>query len=182
MATAEAPSRAGSREAAPRPPVVAAVVGVLLAGAIAVWQPLVGVGLAILVLIAVLLRDVPVRRLAPVLVILAALAAIGGPNLAAPAAPGVFLFRILIVTMGIGAVGYLLMDGRLALPAALPRPAGLLGVWIAWAALSILWSEDMLAAVRWTSFLAMMSGLAIGIALICRDRRRAQVLLWSLLG
>lgn len=182
MATAEAPSRAGSREAAPRPPVVAALVGVLLAGAIAVWQPLVGIGLAILVLIGVLLRDVPVRRLAPVLVTLAALAAIGGPNLAAPAAPGVFLFRILIVVMGIGLIGYLLMDGRLALPAALPRPAGLLGVWLLWSALSILWSEDMLAAVRWTSFLAMMSGLAIGIALICRDRRRAQVLLWSLLG
>ena len=141
-----------------------------------------GVGLAILVLIGVLLRDVPIRRLAPVLVILAALAAIGGPNLAAPAAPGVFLFRILIVAIGIGAVGYLLMDGPLALPAALPRPAGLLGVWILWSALSILWSEDMLAAVRWTSFLAMMSGLAIGIALICRERRRAQLLLWSLLG
>ena len=75
MATAEAPSRAGSREAAPRPPVAAAAVGVLLAGAIAVWQPLVGIGLAILVLIGVLLRDVPVRRLAPTLVILAALAA-----------------------------------------------------------------------------------------------------------
>ena len=148
MATTQAPPRAAARDAAPRPPVVAAAVGVLLGGAIAVWQPLVGVGLAILVLIGVLLRDVPIRRLAPVLVILAALAAIGGPNLAAPAAPGVFLFRILIVAIGIGAVGYLLMDGPLALPAALPRPAGLLGVWILWSALSILWSQDMLAAVR----------------------------------
>jgi O-antigen ligase len=182
MATTQAPPRTAAREAAPRPPVVAAVVGVLLAGAIAVWQPLVGIGLAVLVLIGVLLRDVPVRRLAPVLVILAALAAIGGPNLAAPAAPGVFLFRILIVAIGVGVVGYLLMDGSLALPAALPRPAALLGVWILWSALSILWSEDMLAAVRWTSFLAMMSGLAIGVALICRERRRAQILLWALLG
>ncbi|MGE0028600.1 MAG: O-antigen ligase family protein [Thermoleophilia bacterium] len=186
MATTPVPPQAAAREAAPRPPVgaavVAAVVGVLLAGAIAVWQPLAGIGLAILVLIGVLLRDVPVRRLAPVLIILAALAAIGGPNLAAPAAPGVFLFRILIVVIGVGVVGYLLMDGGLSLPAALPRPAGLLGVWILWSALSILWSEDMLAALRWTSFLAMMSGLAIGIALICRERRRAQILLWSLMG
>jgi O-antigen ligase len=142
----------------------------------------VGIGVAVLVLIAVLLRDVPVRRLAPVLVILAALAAVGGPNLAAPAAPGVFLFRIVIVALGVGVVGYLLMDGPLALPAALPRPAALLGVWILWSALSILWSEDMLAALRWTSFLAMMSGLAVGVALICRERRRAQILLWALLG
>ena len=62
------------------------------------------------------------------------------------------------------------------------RPAALLGVWALWSALSILWSEDMLAGLRWTSFLVMMSGLAIGIALICRERRRAQVLLWALLG
>jgi O-antigen ligase len=183
MATTQAPARAPAREAAPRPPVVAAAAaGVLLAGALAVWQPIAGLGLAILAVIAVLLRDVPVRRLAPVLVVLAALAAIGGPNLAAPAAPEVFLFRILIVAIGIGVVGYLLMDGRLAIPAALPRPAALLGVWALWSALSILWSEDMLAGLRWTSFLVMMSGLAIGIALICRERRRAQVLLWALLG
>jgi len=39
----------------PRPPVVAALVGVLLAGAIAVWQPLAGIGLAVLVLIGILL-------------------------------------------------------------------------------------------------------------------------------
>ena len=88
-----------------------------------------------------LLRDVPIRRLAPVLVILAALAAIGGPNLAAPPAPG----RVPVPHPDrgdrVGAVGYLLMDGRLALPAALPRPAGLLGVWILWSALSICWSD-----------------------------------------
>ena len=182
MATTQAPPRAATREAAPRPPVVAAAVGVLLAGAIAVWQPLVGVGLAILVLIGVLLRDVPVRRLAPVLIILAALAAIGGPNLAAPAAPGVFLFRILIVVIGIGVVGYLLMDGGLALPAALPRPAGLLGVWILWSALSILWSEDMLAAAPLDELPGDDVRPRDRIALICRERRRAQLLLWALLG
>lgn len=182
MATTEAPSRAAGPGAAPRPPVAALVVGALLAGAVAIWQPLVGVGVAILALIAVLLRDVPVKRLAPVLVVLTALAAIGGPNLAAPPAPGVFAFRILIVAIGIGLVGYLLMDGGLTLPAGLPRPAALLGVWILWSGLSIAWSEDLAAGVRWTSFLAMMAGLAIGIALICKDRRRAQILLWSLCG
>ena len=182
MATTEAPSRAAGPGAAPRPPVAALIVGALLAGAVGVWQPLVGLGVAVIALIAVLLRDVPVGRLAPVLVVLTALAAVGGPNLAAPPAPGVFAFRILIVLLGLGVVGYLLMDGRLALPAALPRPAGLLGVWVLWSALSIGWSEDTLAALRWTSFLAMMAALALSIALLCRSRRRAQILLWVLLG
>jgi teichuronic acid biosynthesis protein TuaE len=162
--------------------VAAILVGTLLAGAIAVWQPIVGLALALIALLATLLRDVPVRRLAPLLVVLTAIAAIGGPNLAAPPAPGVFLFRILIVMLGLGVVGYLLMDGRLALPAGLPRPAGILGVWFLWVALSIGWSQDLVAAIRWTSFMAMMGGLALAIALLCRSPRRARILLWSLLG
>ncbi len=156
--------------------------GTVLAGALAVWEPLVGLGVAIVVLVATLLRDVPVRRLAPLLVVLTALAAIGGPNLAAPPAPGIFAFRILVVLLGLGLVGYLLMDGRLVLPAGLPRPAGVLGAWFLWTLLSIGWSEDLVAAVRWTSFMAMMGGLAIGIALLCRSPRGARILLWSLLG
>lgn len=145
-------------------------------------QPLVGLGLALLALLVIAIRDVPVRRMAPLLVVLTALAAIGGPNLAAPPAPWLFLFRILIVLLGVGVVGYLLMDGRLVLPAGLPRPAGILAVWWLWMALSIGWSEDLAGAVRWTSFMAMMGGLALGIALLCRSPGRARVLLWSLMG
>ena len=183
MPTIESAARPrGARAAAPPPAAAAILVGAVLAGALAVWQPLIGLGLALLVLVAVLLRDVPVRRMAPVLVVLTALAAIGGPNLAAPPAPWLFLFRILIVLLGVGLVGYLLMDGRLALPAGLPRPAGFLGVWWLWMALSIGWSQDLVAAVRWTSFMAMMGGLAVGIAILCRSPRRARILLWSLLG
>ena len=111
-----------------------------------------------------------------------AAAAIAGPNLAAPPAPWLFLFRVLIVLLGLGVVGYLLMDGRLALPGGLPRPAGLLAVWFCWTALSIGWADDLLAALRWTLFLAMLGGLSIAIALLCRDRRRAQILLWTLFG
>ena len=157
-------------------------IGAVAAGAVAVWQPLLGLGAAVVLLGATLLRGVPVQRLAPLLVVLTALAAIAGPNLAAPPAPGVFLFRILIVLLGLGLVGYLLMDGGLALPAGLPRPAGILGVWFLWSVLSLGWADDELAALRWTSFMAMMIGLAIAIAIICRDRRRAKILLWSLLG
>jgi teichuronic acid biosynthesis protein TuaE len=182
MSTTEAPARAAGSRTGPDPAAIAALVGALVAGALAVWQPLVGIGVGLLILIGALVRDVPVRRLAPWLVVLTALAAIGGPNLAAPPAPWLFLFRVLIVVLGLGLVGYLLMDGRLALPTGLPRPAGLLGVWLVWSALSIGWAEDPVAGLRWTLFLAMMAGLAIAVALLCRDRRRARILLWCLLG
>ena len=182
MPTIESAARPEGMRATPPPILAAIIVGAALAGAVAVVQPLAGLGLAVVALIATLLRDVPVRRMAPVLVVLAAVAAIGGPNLAAPPAPWLFLFRILIVLLGIGVVGYLLMDGRLTLPAGLPRPAGILAFWFLWTALSIGWSQDLVAAVRWTSFMGMMGGLAIAIALICRTPRRARVLLWSLMG
>jgi O-antigen ligase len=162
--------------------VIALAIGAVAAGALAVWQPLPGIALALVLLIGALVRDVPVRRLAPFLVVLTAAAAIVGPNLAAPPAPWLFLFRILIVLLGLGLVGYLLMDGRLALPAGLPRPAGLLAVWFCWTALSIGWADDVVAALRWTLFLAMLGGLAIAIALLCRCPRRARVLLWTLFG
>jgi O-antigen ligase len=158
------------------------VIGAVAAGAVAVWQPMAGIALAVVLLIGALVRDVPVRRLAPALVVLAAAAAILGPNLAAPPAPWLFLFRVLIVLLGLGLVGYLLMDGRLVLPAGLPRPAGLLAVWFGWTALSIGWADDVVAALRWTLFMAMMGGLAVAIALLCRSRRRAVILLWTLFG
>jgi len=182
MSSTDAPARPAVPRPAPGPAAVAVAIGASMAGAVAVWQPLPGLAVAIVLLIATLLRGVPVRRLAPVLVVLTALAALAGPNLAAPAAPWLFGFRVLIVLLGLGVVGYLLMDGRLAVPAGLPRPAGILGAWLLWSALSIGWAEDALAALRWTAFLAMMIGLALAIALLCRSRRRAKALLWALLG
>ncbi len=161
-----------------RPAALAALVfGVVAAGALAVWQPLVGVGLAVLALAVALIRAVPMPRVAQVAVLVTAVAAIAGPNLAVPGAGFLFAFRILIVILGLGLVGYLLMDGRLVLPSALPRPAGLLCVWVLWSALSIGWATDPASAVRWTLFLAMMSGLAIALALACRTRRRVVILL-----
>jgi O-antigen ligase len=180
MPTTDAPApRAGSRTA---PVAIVLVVGATAAGALAVVQPAVGVAAAVVALIATLLRGVPVRRLAPILVVLTAVAAIAGPNLAPPGAGWLFLFRILIVLLGLGVAGYLLMDGRLVIPAGLPRPAGLLAVWFCWMAFSISWAHAFLPALRWTAFMAMMGGLAIAIAMLCRDRRRAQTLLWWLFG
>jgi len=152
--------------------VIAVAIGAVAAGAVAVWQPAAGIALAVVLLIGTLLRNVPIRRLAPALVVLTAAAAIAGPNLAAPPAPWLFLFRVLIVLLGLGLVGYLLMDGRLVLPAGLPRPAGLLAVWLGWTALSIGWADDVVAALRWT----------LSIALVCRSPRRARILLWTLFG
>jgi len=182
--TTDAPARpaAARPSPSPSPAAIAVAIGAVAAGALAVWQPLPGIALALVLLIGTLVRNVPVRRLAPVLVVLTAAAAIAGPNLAAPPAPWLFLFRVLIVLLGLGLVGYLLMDGRLALPAGLPRPAGLLAVWLGWTALSIGWADDVVAALRWTLFMAMLGGLAIAIALVCRSPRRARILLWTLFG
>lgn len=180
MPLTEAPARPPGLRAAPGPAAIALILGAVAAGVLGVLQPLLGLGAALVVLVATLLRDVPLGRLGPALVVLTALAAVAGPNLAAPPAPGLFLFRVLIVLLGLGVVGYLLMDGRLALPAGLPRPAAILGVWLAWSFLSVGWAEDPVAALRWSSFMAMMGGLAIAVAVLCRDRRRARILLWAL--
>lgn len=165
-----------------RPPILAIALCAVAAGALAAWQPLLGVGLVLVALVVTLLRNVPVRRMAPLAVVLVTLAAIGGPNLAAPGLGEVFLFRVLIVLLGLGVAAYLLMDGPLTLPAGLTRPAAILAVWFMWTALSIGWAENLVAAVRWTSFMAMMAGMAIAIALFCASRARAKLLLWSLFG
>ncbi len=177
--TGDGPARGGGI-----PPRLAATIGVaaLLAGALAVFQPLLGLGLAVIVLVVVVLQATPIPAIGRVLLGLTAVAAVAGPSLAAPAIPWLFGFRILIVLLGMGLVAYLLMDGPLTLPAGLPRPAALLGVWLAWSVLSIGWSADVIAAARWSLFLAMMSLLAIGIAVVCREPRRARRLLWALGG
>jgi teichuronic acid biosynthesis protein TuaE len=150
------------------------------AGALAVTAPLAGIALALLCLVAVLLGPLPLPRIAWVAVLLTAVAAIAGPNLALPAAPWLFAFRILIVLLGLGVVGYLLLDGRLVLPAGLLRPAALVGTWVLWSALSIGWAEDAVAAARWTLFLAMMGGLALAVGMVGANRRRMVTLLWVL--
>ncbi|MGD9696728.1 MAG: O-antigen ligase family protein [Thermoleophilia bacterium] len=164
------------------PRLIATLVGAALAGALAVLQPLVGLAVALIALVWALLREIPVERMAPVAVVATAFAAVAGPNLAAPPAPWLFLFRILIVALGLGVLGYLLMGRSITIPAPMAGPAGLLGVWFCWSALSIGWAQDPLYALRWTSFFAMMAGMAIAIGLLCRDRRRARTLLWWLLA
>jgi teichuronic acid biosynthesis protein TuaE len=185
MAT-DAPVRPPARLAGlgrlPPPAMVALAVGVAAAGALAVWQPLAGLGLALIAALVAVIARIPMPRLGAALVVLCAVAAVAGPNLAPPPAPWLFAFRILIVVLGVGLLAYLLMDGRLVVPAGASRPAALIGVWVVWSALSVVWADDTVAALRWTLFLTMMGGLAIGIAVLCREPRRARMLLWALGG
>lgn len=182
MSSPGAPTGTAGGAAAARFPAVPIALCALAAGALAVWQPVIGLAAAVLALGITLIRGIPVARMAPGLVIVITLAAIAGPNVAPPGAGEVFLFRILIVALGLGVAGYLLMGGRLVLPAGLPRPAAILAVWFCWTVLSIGWAQSIAAGVRWASFMAMMGGMAIAIAMLCRSRERAKRLLWCLLG
>ncbi len=159
--------------ALPWPALAALAVGAVVAGTLAVVQPLLGLALAVVALAVTLLARTRLSRLGRLGIAAAAVAAILGPNLALPQAPQVFGFRVLIVLIGLGLVAYVLIDGRLVIPRGLPRPAGLLIALTAWSLLSVTWAEDPVAALRWTGLLAMMAGLSIGIALACRDRRIA---------
>lgn len=159
--------------ALPWPALAALAVGAVVAGTLAVVQPLLGLALAVVALVVTLLATTRLSRLGRVGIGAAAIAAILGPNLAIPQAPQAFGFRILMVLVGLGLVAYILVDGRLVIPRGLPRPAGLLIALAAWSLLSVTWAEDPVAALRWTGLLVMMGGLAIGIALACRERRIA---------
>lgn len=164
----------------PRPALIALGVGVCVAGALAAINPLAGLGLAIIGVTVAVLSTTPLSRLGRIGIVAAAVTAILGPNLALPQAPSIFAFRVVIVLLGLGVVAYLLMDGRLVIPRGLPRAAGLLAGLVAWSVLSIFWSDNTAAALRWTLFLTMMAGLAIGIPLACRRRRSAIRLLIAL--
>ncbi len=159
---------------------IALGVGVCAAGVLASVNPLAGIGLGVVGLAVAALAATGLPRLGRIGVVVAAVTAIIGPNLAVPGAPSIFAFRIVIVLLGLGAVAYLLMDGRLVIPRGLPRAAGLLIGLVAWSILSIFWSDNTAAALRWTLFLAMMAGLALGIALACRRRPAAIRLLIAL--
>ena len=153
-----------------------------MAAVAAALQPIVGLALGALILLVVVLRGAPARQLGVVIVLATVLAAIAGPNLAPPGAPWLFAFRILIVLLVVGALGYLLLGGAMSVPKAVAMPAALLAAWIGWSVVSIGWAGDVVAAARWTTFLAMMSALVISLALVCRTRRRTKLLLALLLG
>lgn len=162
---------------------VTLLVGATLAALAAALDPLVGLAVALLVLVFVAIRDLPLRRLGAVLVFATALAGIAGPNLAPPGAGWLLGFRVLIVALLIGGLAYLRLGGSIAIPHRLRLPFTLLALWLCWSLVSLGWAQDIVMGLRWTAFLAMMSALAISLALVCgRNTRRVKTLLALLLG
>jgi teichuronic acid biosynthesis protein TuaE len=139
--------------------------------------------LAVVVLVAFIahISTTPVTRLVVPFVGILVVAAILGPNLALPQASGAFLFRIMIVVLAIGAAGYLLMGRTIRFPAVIGIPSALLVGMLAWAIMSLAWAENPGAAIRWTTFLAMMVALSIAMP-ICFTTRARVVRLMIILG
>lgn len=138
------------------------------AAAAAIWYPLPALALAAVGLVVVGLVGRSLPALGRGAVVLAAAAALLGPNLAPPGVPWLFAFRILMVGLILGLLAWLLMGRALPLPRAISAPAAVLGLLVALAAMSLAWAADPLAAARWTAFLVMMGGLALAIPVICR--------------
>jgi len=151
-----------------------------LGATLAILSPKSAVGLvAIVALVAffVHISDRPIERLMVPFTGILVVAAILGPNLAIPEAPGAFLFRVMIVVLGLGALGYLLLGGRIRFPSAIGIPVALLAMLAAWATMSLAWSQNTSAAIRWTAFLAMMVGLAVAMPMVFTTRHRVITML-----
>lgn len=157
----------------PRSAAAMLVAGTIVVGALAALQPKLGLGLVLVAALVVGLVRMPLPRLGRLAVMVAAVTAILGPNLALPQAPQAFAFRVVIVLLAAGLAVYVLVDGHLAVPNGIVRPAGLLVALGLWTFASIGWAENLPAALRWTLFLAMMGGLAVAIPLACRRREVA---------
>ncbi len=157
----------------PRSAAALLVAGTVIVGTLAALAPKLGLGLVLLAALVVGIGRLPLPRLGRLAVMVAAVTAILGPNLALPQAPQAFAFRIVIVLLAAGLAMYVLVDGQLAVPNGMVRPAGLLVALTIWAFASIGWAENLTGALRWTLFLAMMGALAIAIPLACRRREVA---------
>ena len=164
---------AGSAPQIPRRPLIWALIAATLGGGATIVHPLAGVVVVALILAATLLSRVPIPRLGVAMTSVTAVAALAGPNLALPQVPSVFAFRVLIVAMLIGAVGYVLMGARIGGFGPIAIPVGLLASMALWAVFSTTWAEDRMAAGRWILFLSMMGSLAVAIPIAFGDRRRA---------
>ena len=146
--------------------------GAGLAGAVAatgaVWYPLAALGLALVALVAAALVGRRLPALGAAGLVIAAGAALLGPNLAPPGLPWLFAFRILILALLVGAVVWLLLGRAIPLPRRVGPPAVVLALLVCLAGVSLIWADDVVAAARWASFLAMMAALATGVAIVGR--------------
>ncbi len=149
-----------------------------IAAAAAVWFPLPALALAFVGLLVAAFAGRSLVSLGRGAVVLAAAAALLGPNLAPPGFPWLFAFRIVIIALLLGLLAWLLMGRSVPLPRPVTAPAVLLALLVALAVASLAWADDPLAAVRWSSFLIMMGALALAIPVVARrpDGLRALVI------
>lgn len=167
--------------AAPPPHLIAWGAAAAALAVVTAFAPPVGVALALLVGAVAALWHVPAPRLGVGAAGLTVATAIGGPSLALPQAPEVFVSRIVIVLLFFGVLAHMAAGGTLTWPRALTLPATLLGLWLAWAAASIAWAEQPTAGLRWTIYLALGIVLALVVPIAFGTRARAIGLL-KLLG
>ena len=148
------------------------LVAALAAGALAVFAPIPGVVLAVVLVGAVLLGNTSLPALGRIAVLVAMVAAIIGPNLAVPGAQEAFAFRFVagLIIVGIGV--WLVMGRGLPVPDGLGRPVGIAAAWVGWALVTTLWAISSTDAIRWTIFLFMMTGLMLAIPVAASTKRR----------
>ncbi|MGB1377468.1 MAG: hypothetical protein ACPG7S_06550, partial [Miltoncostaeaceae bacterium] len=171
--SAPAPMRSSGASGGPGIRAVAlALAAALAAGALAVHAPVIGLGLAAVLVVAVLLRDAPLPALGRAAVLVAMVAALLGPNLAAPSAREVFAFRVLAVLIAAGVVAWLAMGRGVPVPDGLGWPTAIAAAWVSWALVSTLWAPSTTTALRWSFFLALMTGLMLAIPIAASSRRR----------
>ncbi len=165
----------------PRWPLLVGIGAITALGAtLSVVKPTAAVALVVLVALGVVIGNSSPARLVTPFVAITVVAAIMGPSLALPQAPSVFLFRILIVTLGLATLMHLLLGGRIVYSRALGIPLALLGSMMVWSVMSIAWAGDRGAAIRWTAFLLMEVGVSIAMPLVFTTRRRVVQLLITL--
>lgn len=152
--------------------VILALVAAVGAGALAVYAPVPGVAIGVVLLAATLLGPVTLPRLGRIAVGVAMITALIGPNLAVPGAQEAFAFRFVAGLIVIGIGTWLVMGRGLPVPDGLGWPVALAAGWLGWALASTLWATSVADALRWTTFLFMMTGLMLAIPVAASNRRR----------
>ena len=152
--------------------VTLALVVAICGGALAVYAPIPGIVLALVLLACVLLGRTALPDLGRVAVGVAMVAAILGPNLAVPGAQEAFAFRGMAALIVAGVAVWLIMGRGVPVPAGLGWPMAIAAGWVGWSLVSTLWATSTTDALRWTIFLFMMTGLMLAIPLAASNRRR----------
>ena len=148
---------------------------------LSVFAPLAAAALTVVACILVAVWNRPVATLGRPLAMVTVVAAIAGPNLAVPGAPGISAFRVVIVFMLLGVLAHLAMGGTISWPPALSLPASLFGLMLLWAVISLGWTDQPVVGLRWIGLLALGVALSLTIG-VSFSSRAGMIQLLKLLG